>query len=339
MPDTALLISILLFAGLVLSLSGVYLFIQYRSSQQNLVEKIRTGTDKLTAAEKLEASSQNPGSDSAIRKYFLYVIGVMADLIKPKKDDDVSFMRRSLVKAGYRNKHATAIYYGMKIFLAILLPSCYFLYKIAAIAFITANVSIIRSVSEAFPPDSFIIFFIGLALIGFYLPNMWLRIQISNRRRQIFEGLPDALDLMIVCVEAGMGLDAAIARVAKELELSNKAVSEELHMVSLELRAGKLRRDALRNMANRIGLEEVNSLISLLIQTDRFGTSVAQALRVHSDAMRDKRYQRADELAAKLPVKLVFPLVLFIFPSIFVVIAGPAMIRIVRTLFPALSGS
>jgi tight adherence protein C len=154
----------------------------------------------------------------------------------------------------------------------------------------------------------------------------------------MLEGFPDALDLMVVCVEAGMGLDAAINRVGEEMKLRNAVVSEEFRLMGLELRAGKLRRDALRNLGIRTGLDDVKSLMTLLIQTDKFGTSVAQALRVHSDSMRTKRYQKAEEIAAKLPVKLVFPLILFIFPSLFVVIIGPAVIRIFRVLLPALGG-
>ena len=161
---------------------------------------------------------------------------------------------------------------------------------------------------------------------------------ISERQRKILEGFPDVLDLMVVCVEAGMGLDAAIFRAGKEIELKNRVISEEFKLLSLELRAGKSRQDALRSLAMRVNLEDVNSLISLLIQTDKFGTSVAQALRVHSEAMRVKRFQMAEEIAAKLPVKLVFPLILFIFPSLFVVLLGPAMINIYRILLPRLGG-
>lgn len=149
-------------------------------------------------------------------------------------------------------------------------------------------------------------------------------------------GLPDALDLMVVCSEAGVGLDATINRVGEEMRLNNKTLSDEFNLMSLELQAGKPRRDALKDLATRTGLEDVTNLTSMLIQTERFGTSISQALRVHSDSMRVKRSQRAEEIAAKLPVKLLFPLIFFIFPSLFVVILGPAVIRIFRTLLPAL---
>ena len=173
-----------------------------------------------------------------------------------------------------------------------------------------------------------VLFVVSLALLGWYLPDIVLHLRIAHRKELLLDGFPDALDLMVVCVESGMGLDAAVTRVGEEIRLSSPVVSEEFRLLSLELRAGKMRQDALRALAMRTGLEEFISLASLLIQTDRFGTSVAQALRVHADSVRVKRALRAEEIAAKLPVKLVLPLVLFIFPSIFVVILGPAAIKI-----------
>jgi tight adherence protein C len=169
-----------------------------------------------------------------------------------------------------------------------------------------------------------------MALIGFYSADIWLRTKIAGRREKIFRALPDALDLLVVCAEAGMGLDAAINRVAEEIRWSSKELSDELKLLNLELRAGKLRRDALRNLALRVDLEDLRNLVTLLIQADRFGTSVANALRVYSDSLRTKRYQRAEEMAVKLPTKLIFPLVLFIFPALFVAILGPAAINIYR---------
>jgi len=177
-------------------------------------------------------------------------------------------------------------------------------------------------------------FIILFALVGFYLPNLWIQIRISSRREKVQKGLPDALDLMVVCVEAGLGLDAAINRVGEEMKLSNKVLSEEFKILNLELRAGKQRRDALRDLASRTDLEDLNSLTTMLIQTEKFGTSIGQALRVHADSMRTKRYQKAEEIAQKMPVKLIFPLILFIFPSLLIVILGPAFISIMRTLMP-----
>jgi len=162
---------------------------------------------------------------------------------------------------------------------------------------------------------------------------------VSQRKIKLLNGFPDALDLMVVCVEAGLGLDQAIARVGEEVSIGHRALGEEFLLVSLELRAGFSREQALRNLSERADLEEIRSLIALLIQTDRFGTSVGQALRVHSDSMRINRRLRAEELAAKLPVKLMLPLILFIFPSLMVVIIGPGAIRLIRNFLPALTGS
>ena len=170
------------------------------------------------------------------------------------------------------------------------------------------------------------------ALLGFYLPDIWLRQKTDKRKEKILNALPDALDLLVVCVESGMGLDSAIYRVAQEMRLNSPELSDELQLMNLELRAGKSRRDALKNLALRTNLEEINSLVTLLIQTDQFGTSMADALRIYSDSYRTQRYQRAEELAAKLPVKLIFPLVVFIFPALFVVLLGPAGISIYNAL-------
>jgi tight adherence protein C len=178
-----------------------------------------------------------------------------------------------------------------------------------------------------------ILFGVSSALLGFYLPNVWLRQKTDKRKEKILLGLPDALDLLVICVEAGMGLDSAITRVSKELKMSCPELSDELYFMTLELRAGKERQEALRNLALRTNLEEINSLSTLLIQTDKFGTSMADALRIYSDTFRTQRFQRAEEMAAKLPVKLVFPLILFIFPSLFVVLLGPAAITIYKNIF------
>ena len=170
------------------------------------------------------------------------------------------------------------------------------------------------------------------ALFGFYLPDIWLRQKTDKRKEKVLNALPDALDLLVVCVEAGMGLDSAIYRVAQETKLNHPELSDEFQLINLELRAGKQRKDALKNLALRTNLEEINSLVTLLIQTDQFGTSLADALRVYADSFRTQRYQRAEEKAAKLPVTLLFPLVVFIFPALFVVLLGPAAISIYNAL-------
>jgi tight adherence protein C len=168
--------------------------------------------------------------------------------------------------------------------------------------------------------------------LGYYLPRFGLKVKIRRRQEAIRLGLADALDLLVICVEAGLGLNQALARVAEEIMHACPPLSEELHLVNLEMRAGTSRPEALRHLSERTGVEDLQSLVAMLVQTDRFGTSIAQSLRVHSDTLRTKRRQRAEEAAAKTTIKLVFPLVLFIFPAMFVVILGPAILHILEQL-------
>jgi tight adherence protein C len=175
---------------------------------------------------------------------------------------------------------------------------------------------------------------IGAAILGYLLPEMWLMLRVSARQHRLRRALPDGLDLLVICVEAGLGLDQALMKVSQDLRITHKELSDELQLVNLEMRIGKSRLDALRELARRTGLEDIKSLVAMLIQTERFGTSVAQSLRVFSDELRTKRRQRAEERSAKTTVKIVPPLVFFIFPALLVVILGPAVITLMRTLFP-----
>ena len=174
--------------------------------------------------------------------------------------------------------------------------------------------------------------------LGYLLPSVVLARIAKRRQHRIRLGLPDALDLLVVAVEAGLGLDQAILRVSQELDFAHPDLCAELGLINLELRAGKGRAEALRNLADRTGVDDVAGLVAMLIQTDKFGTSVAQSLRVHSDTVRTKRRQRAEEAAAKTGVKMVFPLVLCIFPSVYVVTLGPAVIRFIQVLGPMAEG-
>jgi tight adherence protein C len=171
-----------------------------------------------------------------------------------------------------------------------------------------------------------------MAAAGWIAPGFFVGRRAKSRQREIQRALPDALDLLVVCVEAGLGLNQALMRVSQEIRHVSALIGDELGLVNLEIRAGVPRPDALRNLGSRTGVAELRSLAAMLIQTDRFGTSIAQAMRVHADTLRTKRRQRAEEAAAKTTVKLVFPLVLFIFPAMFVVLLGPAVIQISRVL-------
>jgi tight adherence protein C len=170
---------------------------------------------------------------------------------------------------------------------------------------------------------------------GYLAPDLWLRLKVHNRQARLRLSLPDALDLMVICVEAGLGLDQAILRVSQELKLAHPELAEELSLVNLEMRVGKSRLDALRAFSLRTGVDDIKTLVAMLVQTDRFGTSLAQSLRIHSDDVRVRRRQRAEELAAKTTVKMLIPLVLFIFPALMIVILGPAVITIIRQFLPA----
>ncbi len=181
-----------------------------------------------------------------------------------------------------------------------------------------------------------IMFPIIAAILGYLLPETWLVWRVSARQHRLRRGLPDGLDLLVICVEAGLGLDQALMKVTQELRITHRELSEELQLVNLEMRIGKTRLEALRELARRTGLEDIKSLVAMLIQTDRFGTSVAQSLRVYSDDLRIKRRQRAEEMSAKTSVKMVPPLVFFIFPALMVVILGPAVLTLMRQLVPAM---
>ncbi len=228
----------------------------------------------------------------------------------------VKELQKTLNRAGIYGEKALHIFVGLKLGLAVGLP------LIALPLLLRAKV----------PAGLWLPVFFVLMLAGYFLPNLILNRLVESRQKQVREGLPDALDLLVVCVEAGQGLNAALKRVADDLKLSCPSLAKELTLVNLEISAGLEREQALRNLAERTGVEEVASLCSMLIQSDRFGTSMAQALKVQSETLRTTRRQKLEELAAKTPVKLVFPLLLFIFPALMVVIIGPAAIRIMENL-------
>ena len=232
--------------------------------------------------------------------------------IGPKDEEEVSKNRKALIQAGLRTPGAALKFQGAKGALALSLASIFLASRFLVLTDMTVAVTCFGAV--------------GLAAMGIYGPELWLRKRISTRQLNISNELPDALDLLVVCVESGMGLDQAIERVCAELRTSGPIISAELKLLTLELRAGKKRSDALRALSERVGLDDLSSLTSLLVQADVFGISVGRTLRVYSDAMRTKRSQRAEEKAAKLPVLLLLPLVLFILPALFIAIMGPAVI-------------
>ncbi len=229
-----------------------------------------------------------------------------------------SRVRGVLVSAGYRGEYAPIVYFGAKTILAVLLP--------LAVVFM--------AVTLAIEPGRTILLLILTATIGYFAPNIFLIWRVRVRKREIFNTFPEALDLMVVCVEAGLALDAAISKVGDEIGQSSAALGEEFKLVNLELRAGYSRETALRNLALRTGVADIDVLVAILVQSEKFGTTIADSLRVYADSMRTKRMLRAEEAAQKLPVKLIFPVVLLIFPALFVVLLGPSILTLVKLLGP-----
>jgi len=241
--------------------------------------------------------------------------------LMPVSPKETGITQRRLIRAGFRSPNAIKLLYGAKLLLAIALPCG------TAVA-----VSGLELAS-----DTKALTVAAAAVVGFIVPTSWLQMKVRRRKKRIRRGLPDALDLLVICVESGLGLDQAVMQTAKELEIAHPEIGEEFALVNLELKAGKRRADALRNLADRTAAEELKKLVAVLIQADRFGTSISQSLRTHSDFMRVQARQQAEEKAAKLGVKLVFPIFFCILPTLFVVTVGPVAVRIVRELLPMMT--
>jgi tight adherence protein C len=230
--------------------------------------------------------------------------------ILPRSPAEVSVLQRRLIRAGYRDQTAVNIFFGAKVIVPI-----------ALIVLVT-----VTGVYRISP-----LFVCAIAILaGFLMPDYFVSNRIANRQLKVRIGLPEALDLMVICTEAGLGLDQTLYRVGNELKISQPEIRDEFHLINLEQNAGRPREEALKNFADRVNIDSVRSLVTTLIQADNYGTSISKTLRVYSDSLRTQRRQQAEELAAKTTVKLVFPLVLFIFPSIFVATLGPAIITIVE---------
>jgi tight adherence protein C len=262
---------------------------------------------------RLSRLANNPGAEhkeAFAEKQKERVEKVLVSLGKLVPGGTASRAELMIVRAGYRNPNVILTIRGLKVLLPIiLLGGVYFS------GFYLSNPIVILAVA---------------LIAGILLPEVWILWRVSVRQQRLRRGLPDALDLLVICVEAGLGLDQAMMRVSQELKVVHRELSDELHLVNLEMRVGKTRIDALRELARRTGLDDIKALVAMLAQTERFGTSISQSLRVHSDDLRTRRRQRAEERSAKTSVKMVPPLVLFIFPALMVVILGPAVLIIIR---------
>lgn len=303
----AILFSCLVFLALavLLSLGGMKMYVRPREAMERVAGNL---------AEHHEAAPTHP---SLVFRDMMNRLGGLV----PASPKDVTVMQKRLIRAGFRQENALKVLYGAKGLLGILVPVVAF--------FATANMQIDSSTK--------VIAVFGGLVAGFFGPNEYVRMVAKRRQKQIQRGLANALDLMVVCVESGLGLDQAIVQVAKELEKAHPEITEEFAIVNFELKAGKRRAESLRNLADRTAVEDLKKLVAVLIQADRFGTGISQSLRAHSEYMRVQARQIAEEKAAKLGVKLIFPIFFCILPSLFVVTVGPVAMKIIRELLPMMN--
>jgi tight adherence protein C len=286
------------FVFLLVASAGLILF--YRQAMIQRISSVITPRSKQAT---LRGTLEHTGS----------TLGTMVEQFQrvlPKSKAEMSVIQQRLVRAGYRSDSAVNLFYGAKVVVPLTL---------CILAFVTG----------VWRYSPFFVYIVALGL-GFLLPDFWLGNRMSARQANIRRGLPDVLDLLVICIEAGLSLDQAVARTAEELSIAQPAICDELSIVVLEQRAGLPRSSAWRNFADRTNVESVRNLCSVLIQSEKFGTSIAKTLRIHSDTLRTQRRQKVEEEAAKTTVKLVFPLVLFIFPSLFLVTLGPAAITVME---------
>jgi tight adherence protein C len=241
--------------------------------------------------------------------------------VAPSPEGVHSKIGRTLIQAGYFHPAAASVYFASRFLLGLALPGAF----VSIAPFVLGNMS----------THALLIFGSALGITGLMAPRLWVRFRQTRRQRAVREGFPDALDLLLICVEAGLGLDASLDRVSAEIASAHPILAEQLRLTSLEIRAGKSRDDAMRNFAERVGVDEIRSFTTVLVQSESLGTSIAQTLRVQANDMRIKRVLRAEEIAQSLSVKLSIPLVAFILPSLMIIILSPAVIRIARALLPA----
>jgi len=247
----------------------------------------------------------------------------LTKLSLPEEGWERSPLRTKFINAGWRGSSAPTLYFAAKTALSLGIP--------ALLALL-----LVGSMADA--RNSFMLVLFFSAAVGYYLPNIILSRTASRRQRDIFENIPDALDLMTVCVEAGLSMERALTKVAAEIDVKSVVLAQELQLVLMEMRAGFSKEKALRNFALRSGVEDVDTLVAMLIQAERFGTGMGDSLRVHADSLRHKRTLLAEEMAAKIGLKLLFPLIFCMFPSLILVLMGPAGIRIVKVVLPAMAG-
>ncbi|MEZ5399553.1 MAG: type II secretion system F family protein [Bryobacteraceae bacterium] len=302
-----ILIAILLFVGITVAGAGIGMRMWVRPKEA--IERV-TGSGPVHIEEA-------PAHPSLVFHELVKKLGT----IMPVNPRDAGVIQRRMIRAGIRNPNAMKFFYGSKVLFGAVCP-------------LLMSLAVANSPAD---PSNKIMAIMAAAAAGFFGPNEYVSIRAKRRQKEIRRGLPNALDLLVVCVESGLGLDQAVVQVAKDLEKAHPEISEEFAMVNYELKAGKRRIDALRNLAERSAVDDLKKLVAVLIQADRFGTGVAQSLRGHSEFMRVQARQTAEEKAAKLGVKLVFPIFFCILPSLFVVTVGPMVVKIIRDLLPMMN--
>jgi len=293
-------ISVFLFVAVLIG-GTVYLYVNRRTAAQQRL-------DKLINPVQMEINSSLLHKDTPLQEFFTRFGKWL-----PTNKKDTHTYSRTLVAAGFR-RETVPVFIGVKILLAMVFPALYLVF------YALPNGMLLNSMT--------LLYALALAILGFLLPGMIVQQIVNKRHTEIFHTLPDILDLITVCVEAGISIDAALVKACGNPLFRGNPLTEEFKKVSQETRAGKPRSDAMRDMAERTMVQDVSSFVTMLIQTERFGTSLSKALRIHSDSLRTKRRQIAEEKAAKTAVKLMFPLVIFVFPSLFVVLLGPAVIML-----------
>lgn len=292
------MIVIIVFVSVFLLVASLGLLLFYREAMvQRISSVIFDRPQKRGIAGTIEKASDTLG-----------VVLEKVEKVVPKSKSEVSVVQQRMIRAGFRDESAMKYFYASK----ALVPLAFCI----ALSF------------TSFAKDNPFIFYAGGLGLGYIAPDFWLGRKIKNRQSEIRRSLPDVLDLLVICLEAGLGMDQATARTAQELSGTHPILADELDMVVLEQRAGRARSDAWRNLSERTDVDVVRSLVSAIVQAEQFGTSIAKTLRTHSDTMRVQRVQQVEEQAAKTTVKLIFPLVLFIFPCLFLVTLGPALIVI-----------
>lgn len=321
-PSSADLLYLGAMAGVFASVLSLVLAARHVTGGRT--DPVRERLRRVTGAPQASATAAaEPGSTGRGRGLLAAALAPLARVATPSDQEEMGRLRAILVQAGYRAEHAVSIYLGIKVAATLLLGAL--------------SVWVLSRWPQELSMAALIV--VGSMTAAFYAPSLYVGTRAKERRAAIEHALPNALDMLVTCVEAGLGLDAALSRVAAEIGLGAPLLADEFHQTALEMSAGLNRGEAFRRMAERTGVDEVRSLAAIIVQTQMFGTSIARSLRVQAESMRVRRMQQAEERAATVAVKMTFPLIFCIVPSLFVVLMGPGAVKIIRELLPTLGGN